>query len=127
MRAILTMCVLILLAGALYIGWRVTRPDHHGRAFQGAKAVQISEIVRNPSNFTNDETRIKGKIVRQCPASGCWFYLDDGQNNQVRVEMGSVTPELPQNVGRYATVEGRMIKMGDEYQIAGEGVEFSKK
>ncbi|OGV68910.1 MAG: hypothetical protein A2283_16680 [Lentisphaerae bacterium RIFOXYA12_FULL_48_11] len=127
MKAILTICGLILLAGILYIGWRVTRPDHYGRAFRGAKEVQIGEIAKNPSGFSGGEIRIKGKIVRQCPAAGCWFYLDDGNGSQVKVEMGSVTPQLPQNIGNYAAVEGQMIKMGDEYQLAGEGVEFSKK
>ncbi len=123
MKAILTICSLILLAGVLYVGWRVTRPDHHGRSFRGAREVQIAEIVKNPSGFSGGEIRIKGKIVRQCPAAGCWFYLDDGNGSQ----MGSVTPQLPQNIGRYAAVEGQVIRMGDEYQLAGEGVEFSKK
>jgi hypothetical protein len=83
--------------------------------------------MKNPSNFTNSEIRVKGKIVRQCPAAGCWFYLDDGTGSQLRIEMSSVTPQLPQNIGKYATVEGQMTKMGDEYEIAGEGVEFSSR
>jgi len=127
MKVILTMCGLILLAGVLYFGWRFSQPDHHGRAFTGAREAKIGEVATNPANFTNGELRVKGKIVRQCPAAGCWFFIDDGNRNQLRVEMGDVTPQLPQNIGSFATVEGRMVKVGDEYQLAGEGVEFSKR
>ncbi len=127
MRGILITCAVILLAGLGYFGWRFTRPDHHGRAFTGAQETKIGEIVKDPAAFTNGEYRIRGKIARQCPSSGCWFYLDDGSGKQLKVEMGDVTPQLPQNIGNFATVEGRMVKMDDEYQMAGEGVEFSKK
>ena len=127
MRTILIMCAVILVLGLGYLGWRFSLPDHHGRAFTGARTVQISEIAANPESFTNGEIHIKGKIVRQCPAAGCWFFLDDGNRKQLRVEMGDVTPQLPQNIGSFATVEGRVVKLGDEYFLAGEGVEFSKR
>ncbi|MDD4870701.1 MAG: hypothetical protein PHR77_09075 [Kiritimatiellae bacterium] len=127
MRGILIMCAAILVLALGYLGWRFSQPDHHGRAFTGARETQIGEIATNPAGFTNGEFRIKGKIVRQCPASGCWFFLEDGNRKQLRVEMGDVTPQLPQNIGSFATVEGRIVKVGDEYQFAGEGVEFSKR
>jgi len=121
------MCAVILVLALGYFGWRLSRPDHHGRAFAGAQEAQISAIAANPAGFTNGEIHVKGKIVRQCPAAGCWFYLEDDSRKQLRVEMGDVTPQLPMNIGSFATVEGRMIKLGDEYQLAGEGVEFSKR
>jgi hypothetical protein len=31
---------------------------------------------------------------------------------------------LPQRIGRTAIVEGRLMKMGDHYEVAGNGVEF---
>ena len=74
MRAILIMCAVILLAGAVFLGWRLTKPDHHGRDFKGLKEAQISEVLKSPSDFTNGEIRVRGKIVRQCPVSGCWFF-----------------------------------------------------
>jgi len=127
MRAILIMCAAILLGGAVFLGWRLTRPDHHGNAFKGLKEVQIGDVIKNPLNFTNSEIRVKGKIVRQCPVSGCWFFVDDGSGKQIRIEMSAVTPELPQKIGKYAAVEGRVVKIGDEWQVVGEGVDFSRK
>ncbi len=42
------------------------------------------------------DIRIEGEIVRQCPATGCWFYLDDGRGNRIKVELGKVVdnPQL---------------------------------
>jgi len=127
MKTILVMCAVILLAGAVFLVWRANRPDHHGGVFKGLKEVQIGEVLKNPSTFTNGEIRVKGRITRQCPVSGCWFFLDDGSGKQIKVEMSEVTPELPQNIGKLAAVEGKVVKIGDEYQVAGEGVEFSRK
>ena len=86
----------------------------------------LAQLARQePAAFTQD-VRVEGKIVRQCPATGCWFYLDDGRGDQVRVELGNVVPRLPQRVGEKAVVEGRLTKVGNEPVLAGNGVEFHK-
>lgn len=126
MKKIFVLCGAILVAGAGYIGWAYLQPEHFGRAFLGAPAATIRQLTLAGAASGGGNVRVEGEIVRQCPVSGCWFYLDDGAGNQVKVELGKVVPTLPQRIGKRATVEGRMVLMGEEPVFAGEGVEFKR-
>jgi hypothetical protein len=126
MRKIFLLCALVLVTGTAYIAWRYVQPEHYGRPFSGAPQVALQDLARPDSPAFSQDVRIEGKIVRQCPATGCWFYLDDGKGNRHKVELGKVVPSLPQKLGHRATVEGRMVLMGDEPVFAGNGVEFQR-
>jgi hypothetical protein len=120
------LCATILIAGIGYSAWRYVQPEHYGNAFAGAPEASLHDLTQQAALKQKLDVRVEGRIVRQCPATGCWFYLDDGKGNQVKVEMAQVTPELPQRIGRRAVVEGRMVMMGDEPVLAGNGVEFKR-
>jgi hypothetical protein len=120
-KKILTLCAVVLVLAAAYFVWRIVQPEHYGKAFAGAPAATIAQLSHK--QVTGD-VRVEGKIVRQCPVAGCWFYVDDGKGNQVRIELGKIVPKLPQKVGRTAVVEGRLILSDEEPTLAGAGVEF---
>jgi hypothetical protein len=124
MKTILILCGVVLLAGAGVLVWRLLRAEHHGALFNNPPAVSLKALKEQPEQHLGKSARIEGRIARQCPASGCWFILDDGQGNKVHVEMSGSTPTLPQRVGKRAVVEGQLIKMGEEYEFTGTGVEF---
>jgi len=126
MKKILALCAVILIAGAGAAVWRHSQPEHYGQSFSGAPPATLQQLARQEVSGESQDVRIEGQIVRQCPATGCWFYLDDGKGNQVKVELGKVVPQLPQKVGDRAVVEGRMVMMGDEAVFAGNGVEFKR-
>lgn len=121
MKKILILCAGILAIGAGYIAYIWFCPEHYGRAFANVQAVSISQFVEK---HIEGNVRIKGKIVRQCPVSGCWFYLVDGQGHQMKVEAGEVLPRLPRKIGHTAIVEGSRIKSAAEPTLAGVVVEF---
>jgi uncharacterized protein YdeI (BOF family) len=124
MKNILILCVTVLVGGVAYATWHYTRPEHYGNAFVGAAEVSLRELALKSAVREARDVRIQGEIVRQCPATGCWFYLDDGKGNRIKVELGKVVPQLPQRLGSRAVVEGRVVEMGDEAVFAGNGVEF---
>ncbi len=124
MKRILVLCAAVLVAGIGYAIWHSSQPEHYGQPFEGAAEASIDQLVSGQAGNSAGNVRVEGKIVRQCPATGCWFYLDDGKGNQVKVELGAVVPRLPQKTGRRAVVEGRLVLMGDEPVLAGNGVEF---
>jgi hypothetical protein len=124
MKMILILCGAVLLAGAGVLAWWLLRVEHHGSPFGNAPAVSLQVLKEQPEQFVKKSARIKGKITRQCPAAGCWFFLDDGQGHQVKVEMSQTTPRLPRRIGKTAVVEGQLVKMGEEYEFTGTGVEF---
>ncbi len=124
MKNILILCSAVLITGFGYAAWRFSQPEHFGGDFVGATQVSVRQLVHDGATQAAGDVRVEGEVVRQCPASGCWFYLDDGRGNRVKVEMSQVVPRLPQKVGSRAVVEGRMVMMGDEAVLAGSGVEF---
>jgi hypothetical protein len=121
MKKIFILCASVLVVGAGYIVWSHMQPEHYGRAFKGARLASIAQIV---SRQLEGDVQVEGKIVRQCPVSGCWFYLDDGKGRRFKVDFGPVLPKLPQKIGRTATVEGSLIKTAEEPTLAGAAVEF---
>ena len=124
MKKILILCAAILISGIGYAAWRFTQPERFGHAFIGAAEIPLRELTLEGAAREARDIRIEGEIVRQCPATGCWFYLDDGRGHRIKVELGKVVPRLPQRIGSRAVVEGRVVKMGDEMVFAGNGVEF---
>jgi hypothetical protein len=79
--------------------------------------------------------RIEGIVPKQCPATGCWFYVRDpnapenggGSPPEIKVEMGDTVQRIPRHVGKFAMVEGQLIKYGSGYQFIGVAVTFSEK
>ncbi len=126
MKGILILCGLILAAGAALLVRQLMKPDHFGAPFAGLPLVELKALAAAPAAQMGHGIQVRGRIVRQCPSAGCWFYLDDGAGHQVRIEMGQVFDQLPPRIGRQATVEGSLVKNGDAYELAGEIVEFSK-
>jgi len=121
MKKILVLCASVLVVGGAYLGWHFSRPEHYGNPFTWAPLVGIDKL---PGRSGSEDVRVEGRIIRQCPVTGCWFYLDDGKGHQTRVELGNVVPKLPQRIGRRAVVQGRLVSTGEELVFSGSGVEF---
>lgn len=124
MRAILILCGVILIAAIALLVWRSTRPERYGNPFTGAPAITIKAAAAATNDTPAVDVNLTGTIVRQCPVSGCWFYIKDEAGNQVRIEMDSVAPTLPQRLGRTANVEGRLIRQDGSVVLVGNAVEF---
>lgn len=128
MKTILILCAAILAAAIVLAVWRLSgREDHFGKPFAGMPAASITEIIARPDEFVGRQVRIRGRLQGQCPATGCWFNLVDPADpkaQELKVEMGDVTPRLPARVGRVATVEGQLIKYGAGYEFVGVAVTF---
>jgi hypothetical protein len=100
---------------------------HFGEPFTAAPQVTVAQLMETPDAFARKAVRVKGTIERQCPASGCWFFINDGQGRSIKVELGDYLPKLPQHVGDTAEVEGEWIKKGDKHEFIGTRVTFTKK
>ena len=131
MKTILILCATILIAAIAMVAWKFTsHEDHFGKKFTGFPVVAIPEIVAKPDDFVGKQVSIKGRLQRQCPASGCWFNLTDPSDpkaQELKVEMGDTTPRLPQRLGQLAHVEGQLIKYGEGYEFIGVAVTFSEE
>ncbi|MDR2849770.1 MAG: DUF4920 domain-containing protein [Verrucomicrobiota bacterium] len=101
--------------------------EHYGEPFSDAPVVALTQLLDTPDAFARKAVRVKGTIERQCPMSGCWFFINDSQGHSIKIELGDYLPKLPQNVGNTAEVEGEWIKKGDAHEFIGTRVTFTKK
>lgn len=128
MKVILSLCGAILVTVLALFALKFShREDHFGKPFTGLPAAAIPDIVSKPDAFLGKQVSIHGKLQRQCPATGCWFFLTDPGDlkaQELKVEMGDTTPRLPSRLGKVAHVEGQLIKFGDGYEFIGVAVTF---
>lgn len=128
MKTILLLCAAILAAALVFFIFKATgRTDHFGQPFNGLPPASIAAMLEKPGDFLRKPVRIQGVLKRQCPATGCWFYLADPTDpkaRELKIEMGDTTPRLPARLGKLATVEGQLIKFGEGYEFIGVAVTF---
>jgi hypothetical protein len=125
MRRLSAPGLVIVLTIALVVGCGRGKLEHFGEPFTSAPETAIARLLESPDSFRRQAVRVKGTVERQCPAAGCWLFLNDGQGNSVRVELSDYFPRLPQRVGAYAEVEGELIPKGDHHEIVGTRITFA--
>lgn len=68
---------------------------------------------------------VQGKVIKQCPASGCWFQLKDDAG-EVFVDLSPAKLLLQDDrVGQQAKVTGRVAKLGGQFRIEALHIEFT--
>lgn len=119
----------IIAAGvALALAWTVgcgkKSAKHFGEPFTDAPQVTLAQLLESPDSYRRQSVRVRGVIERQCPAAGCWLFLNDGAGRSIRVELGDYFAELPRHVGETAEVEGEWIPKGDRHEFIGTRITF---
>jgi len=113
-----------LTATLLLVGCKEqVKGRHFGEPFANAPKVTVGVLLQNPDQYTRQTVHVGGLIERQCPATGCWFFISDG-GQSLKIELGDYLPRLPQNVGNRAEVEGELIKHGEGHLFIGTRVTF---
>lgn len=92
-------------------------PDEHATDQQKISALTEAMVGRSVA--------VQGEIVKQCPASGCWFQVQD-ETGEMFVDLNASEIRLTESVvGQQAEVSGRLVKLGGELQLEAEHVEFA--
>lgn len=68
---------------------------------------------------------VEGEIVQQCPATGCWFQVKDDVG-EAFVDLNPAKLRLQEKrVGQHAKVTGRVVKLGGQFRLEAQHVEFT--
>ena len=113
-----------VLALALVAGCGKKKTEHFGEPFTDAPQATLAQLLESPDSFRRKPVRVRGEIERQCPAAGCWLFLNDGEGRSIRVELGDYFAELPRHVGGMAEVEGEWIPKGARHEFIGTRISF---
>jgi hypothetical protein len=88
----------------------------------GEKLVQIGDIQKNPDKYLNQIVTVEGELTKECPSSGCWWYLKDN-SGEIRADSFGSGFALPLNqTGKWFRTTGKVIKTeGGELEISATG------
>ncbi|EKD81334.1 MAG: hypothetical protein ACD_39C01856G0003 [uncultured bacterium] len=125
MKKILFLSLALLVGAGFWLMQSTNTPTHYGAAFAAdTRQMLMKDLYADADNQLSKPVIVTGKITRQCPSSGCWFYLDDNSGKQVKIELGHMGIKFPQWVGKNVKVEGQLLKNKDELELVGTAVEF---
>jgi len=88
---------------------------------QNLTLTKIREILNASSQYKDKEVLISGKIISEC-GSGCWFFIQDENNDVIYVDLAPAKFAIPQLIGKEVLVYGKV----KENQIIGLGVKLKK-
>ncbi len=115
------------VAGNVYAADELPSGEHFGDGFTNAPLVSVLQMTATPDKYYRTKVRTTGTIERQCPASGCWFYIKDAKGAEIRVELSDYFLKLPTNVGKSTMVEGEIVKFGENHIFVADRVTFFDK
>jgi uncharacterized protein YdeI (BOF family) len=76
---------------------------------QNLPLTKIREILSAPSQFQDKEVLLSGKIISEC-GSGCWFFLQDENNDVIYVDLAPSRFAILQLIGKDVLVYGKIKK-----------------
>jgi len=103
-------------------GCNNNKSEKFGKNITEKRVIEVKEIFSNPDQYLNQNFKLEGKIVRECP-SGCWFYLEDNTGT-IFVDINPSGLSIPQRVGKKVTVEGELKRKDGRMIFVGKGVEI---
>ncbi|NCB38939.1 MAG: DUF4920 domain-containing protein [Erysipelotrichia bacterium] len=125
MKKILVLSVTLMVGIFFWLNQAGTSGTHYGDSFAAnVQVVQMKDLYGSIEEHLNSPVAISGKITRQCPVSGCWFFLDDGSGRPVKVELGHMGIKFPQWSGKSVKVEGRLLQNKEGLELVGNAAEF---
>ena len=118
--------VAIIVIGTWYVisGEGSRNSNSFGKS-TGTTVTSIADIQKSPDKYLNQVVTIDGKITRECPKSGCWWYVQD-KTGEMRVDSkrGGFTLPLRREGHKIRTTGIAVKTEGGELQIAASGAEL---
>lgn len=100
-------------------------PATLGEPVKGDIPLACSQCLSNEK--VGQTVAIEGDIIQQCPASGCWFRMKDDVG-EIFVDLAPAKLHLTEKrEGQHAKVTGRVVKLGSQFRLEAQHVEFSSK
>lgn len=120
---ILLVIVLALMGGGIW--YVLSGSDGKSNSFGAGVAAtltSVGDIRKSPDRYLNQTITVEGEMTKECPTTGCWWYVKDG-TGEIRADSFGSGFALPLNrQGGIVRTTGRLVRTeGGELQIAASG------
>jgi len=128
-RTVATALLLRAVPAALFLGGCDSSPREATPTATAEKRATETDVPSLAAGSLQEEmvgqtVNIKGEVVEQCPASGCWLKLK-AADGETFVDLIPSPVRLSENhVGQNARVTGEVVRRGSELAIKAQQVEF---
>ncbi len=91
----------------------------------GTEVTAIGDITSAPNKYLGQVVTVEGELTKECPGSGCWWYVKD-QTGEIRADSFGGGFALPlHQEGKHIRTTGKVVKADSgELQIASLGAEL---
>lgn len=91
----------------------------------GTEVTPIGQIVKSPDQYVGKVVTVEGKMTKECPASGCWWYVKD-DTGEIRADSFGSNFALPLNKeGRHIRTTGKVVRNDNgNLEIGATGAEL---
>lgn len=93
----------------------------YGERISNREITPLKEILSRPQDYSDKTVTVKGKIKSECE-TGCWFNLEDS-GGVIYIDLQPGGFAIPQNVGKSATVEGKIVLRDGKPTLSGKAAE----
>lgn len=127
MKGAITAIALIVLIG-ISIWYTVGGEGKKNNSF-GAGTQQtitsIGDIQKDPTKYLNHVVTVNGELTKECPTSGCWWYIKD-KTGEIRADSASSGFALPLHLqGKNIRTTGKVVKTeSGDLELVASGAEL---
>lgn len=110
-KTLLVMAIVVLVAISIWYtaGGGSGKNNSYGAGAQSA-ITSIGDIQENPAKYLNQVVTVEGEMTKECPTSGCWWYIKD-QSGEIRADSAGSGFALPLNrQGQIIRTTGKVVK-----------------
>jgi hypothetical protein len=110
-KTVIVMAIVMLVAISIWytVGGGGGKNNSFGTGAQSA-ITSIGDIQKDPAKYLNQVVTVEGEMTKECPTSGCWWYIKD-QSGEIRADSAGSGFALPLNrQGQTIRTVGRVVK-----------------
>jgi len=80
------------------------------RAQAEAPVVRIGDLHKSPQAYVGKRVAVEGRITRECPTTGCWWYVKDA-TGEIRADSSSTGFVMaPRQAGKHVRTTGKVVR-----------------
>jgi uncharacterized protein YdeI (BOF family) len=110
-KTVIVLAIVMLVGISIWytVGGSGGKNNSFGAGVQSA-ITSIGDIQKDPAKYLNQVVTVEGEMTKECPTSGCWWYIKD-QSGEIRADSAGSGFALPLNrQGQTIRTTGKVVK-----------------